>query len=104
MDRSHHASTLALLAAGYDVLLEKPMATTAAECVDLVRTAEQRGRILQICHVLRYAPFFRSVYEVVTSGRLGEIVSFEWNENLAYWHFATASSGADGTMPRRVRL
>ena len=88
MDRTHHASTLALLAAGYDVLLEKPMATTAAECVDLVRTAEQRGRILQICHVLRYAPFFRTVYDVVTSGRLGEIVSFEWNENLAYWHFA----------------
>lgn len=88
MDRTHHASTLALLAAGYDVLLEKPMATTAAECVELVHAAEQRGRILQICHVLRYAPFFRTIYDVVASGRLGEIVSFEWNENLAYWHFA----------------
>jgi predicted dehydrogenase len=88
MDRTHHASTLALLAAGYDVLLEKPMATTAAECVELVHAAERHGRILQICHVLRYAPFFRTIYDVVTSGRLGEIVSFEWNENLAYWHFA----------------
>ena len=88
MDRTHHASTLALLAAGYDVLLEKPMATTPAECIELVRTAEQRGRILQICHVLRYAPFFRTIHEIVTSGRLGDIVSFEWNENLAYWHFA----------------
>ncbi len=88
MDRTHHASTLALLKAGYDVLLEKPMATTPAECVELVRAAEQRGRILQICHVLRYAPFFRTVYDVVTSGRLGDLVSFEWNENLAYWHFA----------------
>lgn len=88
MDRTHHASTLALLEAGYDVLLEKPMATTPAECVELVHAAEQRGRILQICHVLRYAPFFRTIYDVVTSGRLGDIVSFEWNENLAYWHFA----------------
>jgi predicted dehydrogenase len=88
MDRTHHASTLALLEAGYDVLLEKPMATSPAECVELVHAAEQRGRILQICHVLRYAPFFRTIYDVVTSGRLGDIVSFEWNENLVYWHFA----------------
>jgi predicted dehydrogenase len=88
MDRTHHASTLALLGAGYDVLLEKPMATTPSDCVDLVRTAAERGRILQICHVLRYAPFFRSVHDLVTSGRLGDLVSFEWNENLVYWHYA----------------
>jgi predicted dehydrogenase len=88
MDRTHHRSTLALLEAGYDVLLEKPMATTPAECVELVHAAEQRGRILQICHVLRYAPFFRTIHDLVTSGRLGDIVSFEWNENLIYWHFA----------------
>ena len=88
MDRMHYPSTLALLGAGYDVLLEKPMATSAAECVELVNTATQRGRVLQICHVLRYAPFFRTVYDVVTSGRLGDIVSFQWSENLVYWHFA----------------
>jgi hypothetical protein len=81
------------------------MATTPSECVDLVQAAERRGRILQICHVLRYAPFFRTVYDVVTSGRLGNIVSFQWNENLAYWHFAHsfvrgkwANSGRSGPM------
>jgi len=87
-DRTHRASTLALLATGYDVLLEKPMATTPADCVELVHAAEQHGRILQICHVLRYAPFFRTIYDTVTSGRLGDIVSLQWNENLVYWHFA----------------
>jgi predicted dehydrogenase len=105
MDRTHHPSTLALLEAGYDVLLEKPMATTPAECVDLVHAAEQRGRILQICHVLRYAPFFRTVYDIVSGGRLGEIVSFQWSENLVYWHFAHSfvrgnwgNSGRSGPM------
>jgi predicted dehydrogenase len=88
MDRAHHPSTLALLDAGYDVLLEKPMATTAEACIDLVRRAEQRGRILQICHVLRYAPLFRMIYDVVKGGRLGDIVSVQWSENLVYWHFA----------------
>jgi predicted dehydrogenase len=88
MDRMHHPSTLALLAAGYDVLLEKPMAATPAECVELVGTANRLGRVLQIGHVLRYAPFFVAVHDLVTNGRLGEIISFEWNENLVYWHFA----------------
>ena len=87
-DRMHVPSTLALLEAGYEVLLEKPMATTPAECVELVQAAERRGRVLQICHVLRYAPFFRTVRDIVASGRLGDIVSFQWNENLVYWHFA----------------
>src|SRR5262249_54193794 len=73
MDRTHHASTLALLAAGYEVLLEKPMATSPQDCVDLVRAARQAGRILQICHVLRYAPFFRAIHDIVGSGRLGSL-------------------------------
>lgn len=88
LDRMHHRSTLALLETGYDVLLEKPMGISAAECVDIVQTATRLGRILQICHVLRYAPFFRTVYDIVASGQLGDIVSFQWNENLIYWHFA----------------
>jgi predicted dehydrogenase len=88
MDRMHYPSALGLLEAGYDLLLEKPMATTPQECVGLVRAAEQRGRILQICHVLRYAPFFRAVHDLLTQGRLGTIVSLEWNENLVYWHYA----------------
>src|SRR5688500_14308423 len=53
MDRMHLPSTLALLEAGYDVLLEKPMADTPEACVELAEAAERLGRRLQICHVLR---------------------------------------------------
>src|SRR4051812_37852859 len=56
MDRDHIASSLAALDAGYDMLLEKPMSATAEECVQIVQAAERTGRVLQICHVLRYAP------------------------------------------------
>lgn len=88
MDRAHLASTSALLEAGYHVLLEKPMATTPEACVELVRTARAAGRLLMVCHVLRYAPFFRALHDVVRSGRLGELVSVDWRENLSYLHFA----------------
>jgi predicted dehydrogenase len=70
------------------MLIEKPMATTPEHCVELARAAERRRQILQVGHVLRYAPFFRTIYELAQSGRLGEIVSIDWRENLAAWHYA----------------
>lgn len=88
LERTHRASTLGLLAAGYEMLLEKPIATTPGACLEIAAAAESRGRMLQIAHVLRYAPFFVALREIVTSGRLGAIVSVDWRENVAYWHFA----------------
>lgn len=88
MDRDHVASTLPALELGYHVLLEKPMATTPHDCVRLVRAAERAGRILQICHVLRYTPFFVTLYETVQSGCLGDVMTVDHRENVAYWHMA----------------
>lgn len=88
LDTQHVAPTLAALEAGYDVLLEKPMATTLAGCVQLVEAAERTGRLLQICHVLRYTPFFTTLHEILEAGRLGEIITVEHRENVAYWHMA----------------
>jgi predicted dehydrogenase len=88
MDRMHVASTLAALDGGYQVLLEKPMAVTPEECVRLVLAAEERGRILQICHVLRYTQFLAKLHEIVQSGRLGRVINVDHRENVAYWHMA----------------
>jgi len=88
MDQTHVASTLAALKAGYNVLLEKPMATSAEDCVRLVLAAERAGRILQICHVLRYTLFWGTLHEIIASGRLGRIINVDHRENVAYWHMA----------------
>ena len=87
-DQLHYASSLAALEVGYDMLLEKPMTNTLAETVELVQTAERNGRYLQICHVLRYTPFFKTVNDILRSGRLGEIMTVEHRENVAFWHMA----------------
>src|SRR5207302_5871180 len=87
-DRMHVDSTLAALARGYHVLLEKPMAQTPADCVRLVQASERTGRILQIAHELRFTPFFVKLRAVVQSGRLGQVVAVEHRENIAYWHMA----------------
>lgn len=87
-DQMHYASSQAALEAGYDMLLEKPMTNTLAETVDLVQTAERNGRFLQICHVLRYTPFFKTLNNILRSGRLGEIMTVEHRENVIFWHMA----------------
>lgn len=87
-DHMHYASSIAALEAGYDMLLEKPMTTTLKETVHLVQTAEKNGRVVQVCHVLRYTSFFSKLKEILDSGRLGDIITVEHRENAVYWHMA----------------
>ena len=87
-DQMHYASTVAALNAGYHVLLEKPMTNTLAETMHLIQLAEARGLHLQICHVLRYAPFFLMLKEILASGRLGTLINVDHRENVVYWHMA----------------
>jgi predicted dehydrogenase len=87
-DHEHTGPALAALVAGYDVLLEKPIAPTLAECVGLVQAAERHGRVLQICHVLRYTGFFTTLHEILRQGRLGDLVTVEHRENVAAYHMA----------------
>lgn len=87
-DRQHTAPTLQALEAGYDVLLEKPMAASPAECRQLVAAAEASGRQLHVAHVLRYTRHFKKMREIVASGILGQIVDVAHRENVSYWHMA----------------
>nr|WP_109488266.1 Gfo/Idh/MocA family oxidoreductase [Occallatibacter savannae] len=52
----HHAVASALLAAGIDVLVEKPLASTTAQADELIALAEKNGRILQVGHLERFNP------------------------------------------------
>jgi predicted dehydrogenase len=85
-DTLHVEPVLAALARGYDVLLEKPMALDAADCVRLVDAAERAGALLQVGHVLRYTPFYAKVREVLESGVLGDLVTLDMKEHVAFWH------------------
>jgi predicted dehydrogenase len=68
----HAAVACDLLAAGVDVLVEKPLASTVAEGTAIVRAAEQAGRLLQVGHLERFNPALRAAAEVVTRPRFLE--------------------------------
>ncbi len=87
-DQLHAEPTLLALEKGYDVLLEKPMAASIDECKLLVNKAEEVEKKLQICHVLRYTPFFTKIHQIIQSGRIGNVVNISLRENVSYFHYA----------------
>lgn len=87
-DKQHYAHTIAALELGYDILLEKPISPNLAECIDIERRAIEHNRKVVICHVLRYTPFYMAIKRALESNILGEIISIEMIENVAYWHQA----------------
>jgi predicted dehydrogenase len=87
-DTDHVEPALEAFARGHHVLLEKPIALDAADCVRVVEASERAGRILQIGHVLRYMDFYTRVHEVAASGRLGQLQLVDLREHVSYWHMA----------------
>lgn len=74
-DHLHYEPTMKALQLGYDVLLEKPIAQSWQECLDIVNKARELHRIVGVCHVLRYHPYFKKFREIVSGGKLGELIS-----------------------------
>ncbi len=87
-DNFHYEHCRGALRVGYDILLEKPIATTAAQVLEIGRLAQQTGKRVMVCFVLRFAAFYRKVKEIIDSGALGDIVSIQANEGVNPWHQA----------------
>ncbi|HTO55964.1 MAG TPA: Gfo/Idh/MocA family oxidoreductase [Myxococcota bacterium] len=87
-DTEHVEPALEAFARGHHVLLEKPIALDAADCLRVVDAAERAGRILQIGHVLRYMDFYTRVHQIAASGRLGKLEMVDLREHVSYWHMA----------------
>jgi len=90
MDLDHVPTTLPLLEAGYDVLLEKPICPNREQLLELLNTVRRTGRKLMIGHVLRYAPFYRAIKERLLSGEIGDVYAIHTTEAVSYHHMAAA--------------
>lgn len=83
----HHArQSLLALRAGKDVFCEKPLATSLPDCLAVRDAVRETGRRFSFGLVLRYSPHYRKVQELVSSGVIGDLVSFEFNETLSFNH------------------
>lgn len=88
MDHQHVPTSLPLLEAGYDILLEKPIAPAREDLLSLLGKVRATGRTLCVGHVLRYAPFYVAIKERLLAGEIGEVMSLHTAENVSYHHVA----------------
>lgn len=87
-DRLHTEPTVIGASKGYDILLEKPIAPLLSECIEVCKAVKTYGVNLIVCHVLRYAPFYQKLKQILDSGQIGDICTIHYMEGVAWWHYA----------------
>lgn len=74
-DDCHYPQSMAAIALGYHIMLEKPVAQTVEEAREIAEAARRAGLIVNVCYVLHFHPYFIKLRELVTSGEYGKIIS-----------------------------
>jgi len=71
---THFALARAALLAGKDVLVEKPMTTTAAHAEELIDLADRLGRVLAVDHTFLYTDAVRKIKDLLDAGEIGDLL------------------------------
>ncbi len=89
-DRCHVPQAVKALYLGYDLLLEKPISDSREELDRLLEAQKETGKIVMVCHVLRYGAGYRKCKELIDSGVIGRLYTIDASERVVYWHWAQA--------------
>ncbi|MSU89312.1 gfo/Idh/MocA family oxidoreductase [Rhodobacteraceae bacterium 2CG4] len=102
-DDTHADIIVKALEAGIDVVSEKPMATTAADCRRILEAERRTGRKVNVAFNYRFAPTSRKIRELLAGGRIGTVTScdFHWYLDTVHgadyfrrWHAYKRHSGS----------
>lgn len=85
-DKDHVRHATIAFELGYDVLLEKPISDKREEIENLLALQKKHGCKALVCHVLRYAPAYVKIAELIESGTIGRLVSINAIEQVGYLH------------------
>jgi predicted dehydrogenase len=70
---THHPLAMEALRAGKHVLIEKPLAATAAQAVEIAETADYLGLAAMVGHTFQYNPAVNLVRDLIAAGELGRV-------------------------------
>ncbi|OGV56391.1 MAG: hypothetical protein A2017_12655 [Lentisphaerae bacterium GWF2_44_16] len=82
----HCEHIVAAFKAGKNVFSEKPLATTIEDCQTIFDAHKKSGLLFATGFVLRYAPLYNKVREILDAGTIGKILSIDANENIGNHH------------------
>ena len=98
--RLHHAVTVDCLNAGKHVLVEKPMANSEAECLDMIAAAKRNRRVLMVAYCMRFHPLVVKMKELLDAKTYGECFQLSiWTEQLTRYppdHWASSAKTLGG--------
>lgn len=103
-NEKHHPQAMAAIAAGKHVLCEKPLAMTLEDAVEMVKAARDKGVVFATNHHLRNAGSHLAIRDLVSSGRIGKVLSarvfhaVNLPEHLRGWRINDAAAGG-GVIP-----
>ena len=96
----HHQVALDCINAGKHVLLEKPMAITEHQCIELIQAAESKKIILMIGYVMRYHRLTLAFKKAMDKGTIGNVFQISiWTEQLTQYpegHWANLAKTLGG--------
>ena len=95
----HYPITKDLLLHGKNVLVEKPFARSRYECDELIKIAKDNGAVLAVFQQTFFAPFYVFAYELMRSGKLGDIkqISIRYNGFARRWDWQTLQKKCAGS-------
>ena len=76
---THFAVAAKTLRAGVNTFVEKPMTATVREGEDLIKIAEESGKILTVGFIERFNPAITELKKITEEGRLGRPILFEYH-------------------------
>ena len=114
---THYQVAKACFEAGKDLYVEKPLCVRVSEAADLVQTANARGLVLMVGHLLQYHPCIERLRAILSQGDLGKLCYISSNrlnlgkirrEENSLWSFAPHDisvilSLANNQLPEQVR-
>ena len=88
LDNQHAEPAIACLKRNWHILMEKPLADNYNDCKLIVKTQEDRKKVVSVCHTLRFMKGFRRVKQLLTSGLIGELVHIEHMEAIGHLRYS----------------
>ncbi len=100
----HRAIAETAIAAGCDVIVEKPLTLDLAEAVALIRSAETAGRTIVVMQNRRAHPAVRAMRAGVAAGTIGTLVDI--SSDMFLWHIYpnTFVAGIDSPLLRDMAI
>lgn len=96
----HHSATLECLGAGKHVLVEKPMANSEQECIEMIRAAREADRVLMVAYCMRFHPLVVKMKELLDARTYGDVFQLSiWTEQLTRYapdHWASSAATLGG--------